>query len=438
MNDKIFNIENAHSTMCWKTWNDLIISLPSKRVKWCCKTTQTTEQQQQATFDEHTLSVDFLTNHPILTQRKKELAGGIQSLDCEYCWANEHKSGDSVRTFYNKNNHSTEWHLLQFPNKARENFDTATRDGTRFIEFELTNRCNMACMYCWEGLSSRWQKEMKNPFPDTEDVIFDKSLEVLTEYYNTHLHNNDRTIISLLGGEPFFTDHIFRFSEDFLYNINDNIPQDKELAVVLTTNLNFSSPKIIERFTEILKHTQNVHWVLQISVEAIGNKSEMIRWGKNWDLFDSTLDKFYTLSKKYPNLTLGYGSAHNSLSIPYIRELYEYIKKKEIQHNYDKYIHFHTNWVDVPSHMGVALVDKSFAPMVDDAIEYFKQNFDNEKRYNTNEHLETLIKIRNIVDSDVSDNDKERAREQFDIVAKRRNINFQDVFPHFDSMINNT
>ena len=32
------NLHNLHNTMCFKTWNDIVISLPQRTVKWCCKT----------------------------------------------------------------------------------------------------------------------------------------------------------------------------------------------------------------------------------------------------------------------------------------------------------------------------------------------------------------------------------------------------------------
>ena len=35
------NVYNLQNTMCFKTWNDIIISLPNRTVKWCCKTQYT-------------------------------------------------------------------------------------------------------------------------------------------------------------------------------------------------------------------------------------------------------------------------------------------------------------------------------------------------------------------------------------------------------------
>ena len=94
-------------------------------------------------------------------------------------------------------------------------------DNFKFIEIELTNKCNMACAYCWAGSSTRWQKEIGQRFPDTDDAMFDKLLVILNDYWLKALKGKHHVNFSLLGGEPFFTDHMYKFIEDFMVNIND-------------------------------------------------------------------------------------------------------------------------------------------------------------------------------------------------------------------------
>ena len=45
------NVHKMKDTMCFRTWNDLIISLPRKRVEWCCKTLVTKQEETATTFD---------------------------------------------------------------------------------------------------------------------------------------------------------------------------------------------------------------------------------------------------------------------------------------------------------------------------------------------------------------------------------------------------
>jgi sulfatase maturation enzyme AslB (radical SAM superfamily) len=91
-------------------------------------------------------------------------------------------------------------------------------------------------MYCWEGSSTRWQKETGKRMPDTEDVLFDKTIELLNEYWDRDLGKQEYVEFSLLGGEPFFTDHMFRFLNDFIKNLNDTKREDQRIRVTVTTN----------------------------------------------------------------------------------------------------------------------------------------------------------------------------------------------------------
>ena len=70
--------------MCYKTWNDITISLPRRTASWCCKTNLTPDQIKETTFDMDILNehgVDFLFNHPILKKRKNDLVNGLRCPD---------------------------------------------------------------------------------------------------------------------------------------------------------------------------------------------------------------------------------------------------------------------------------------------------------------------------------------------------------------------
>ena len=436
MNSISKDTNNSFQTMCWKTWNDIIIDLPAKNVKWCCKTQYTAEQTKELSFDLEILNqqgMDFFINHPILNQRKWDLTGGVKNMDCQLCWKNEENTGSSVRTRYNKQKYDLEWSLLNHPRKSRENHVSYNRDEFNFIEIQLTNKCNMACVYCWEGLSSRWQKEVGNKFKDTEYELFEKVIELLNGYYKDTLCHRETIIFSLLGGEPFFSNHMTDFYEKFLKNVHDVIPHNQKFKVVVTTNLNFNKKKL-EQFKEIVRNTPSITWIMQISAEAIEKRSEYIRWGKNWDIFDSNLDEFYDFSNKQKNMVMGFGSAHNSLSLPYYIEFLKYIKEKEIKYNFKNNIMLHTNWVDTPEHLSIATLPEKYKENLDECINFFQNNFD-DKIYNTSEYLEVLKQMKNIIGSNTNIETKERSFFSFKKLEDRRNISFSDVFPHFSELV---
>ena len=434
------NLHNMKNTMCFKTWNDLIISLPNRTIKWCCKTQTPPEYDEALKFDLDILEeqgLDFFVNHPVLKQRKYDLSGGTRSPDCAGCWKSEDISGESVRTTYN-NQYQPMWkrrfEMSQNHPKKSIQFhqEMQKHDGFNFIELELTNKCNMACVYCWEGLSSRWQKEVGRHHPDTDDKIFDKVIELLKEYWHSSLNHHQKVNFSLLGGEPFFSNHMFKFIEDFVIEINDTKKDFKEVEITVTTNLNFPKSKF-NKFLKLVERTPNITYNMQLSGEAVGKRSEYIRWGLNWDNWMQNIDAFFINSKRLNNLVVGFGCAHNSLSFLYFKEWLELIENKVIEHDFKRPIYMHHNWVDNPFPLSVAMIDSKHLDTIDDIINYYdnmQAKIVPKSRYRS--LLETL---RSHVASDVSDNDKEDAFRYFDTLEQRRNISFSDVFPHFSELI---
>ena len=430
-------MQNIEKTMCWKTWNDLTISLPNKNVKWCCKTSYTKEQLDLITFDTDTLNLDFLINNPVLKKRKSDLSSGIKSKDCEGCWKNEDASGISARTLYeqdistillNQKYKSKYTDEIKFSNAVKDT------DTTSFIELELTNKCNMACVYCWEGLSSRWQKETGNRMPDTDDKIFEKVLEVLNEYWDTKLKDNQVIDISLLGGEPFFTEHMFKFIEEFIMKIDAYTDNPKQkVYLTITTNLNFPQHKLA-RFMNMVRKTPRITYLMQLSGEAVGKRSEFIRWGLDWKKWDDNIALFIEESKTLDNLKIGFGCAHSNLSLPYFKEFLEYLDEKITNLNYEKSIIFHNNWIDSPSHLSPATLDPKFKDTLQESIDYLLNNF-RPKVFQKSRYMNCLNSIKSLIGTDFNETSKQNAFEQFKILEDRRKISFAEHFPHYNELI---
>lgn len=440
------NVHNLKNTMCFKTWIDMIISLPNRTVKWCCKTQTSPEQDAGLKFDLQTLEeqgLDFFINHPQLKKRKYMLSGGERAPECSFCWKSEDASGSSVRTQYNKNFYPIWKQRLasatNHPKKAMLfNQQLQETNIFRFIELELTNKCNMACNYCWEGLSSRWQKEIGRRFEDTDDAIFNKVIELLNEYWSTELANlNPKAGVnfSLLGGEPFFTEHMYKFLEEFVLQIHDDIPEGYKFVVTVTTNMNFPQNKF-DRFIELVKKTPKVIYDMQLSGEAVGRKSELVRWGQDFNKWNENLAQFMNVTKSIDNIYIGFGCAHNSLSLPYFKEFLQNIENIAKQCDFEKTVVFHTNWVDFPSHMAIAMVDRKHLSSIDEMIDYFENDFSLPVR-RKDIYIEVLKTMRNIVDSDVSDEMLEKSHYEFEKLEQRRNISFAEHFPHYSELIKN-
>lgn len=291
----------------------------------------------------------------------------------------------------------------------------------------------MACAYCWEGSSTRWQKETGRRMPDTDDAIFTKVIDILNEYWEGDLGKSDYVNFSLLGGEPFFTNHMYEFLEDFIVNLNNTKRKNQRILVTVTTNLNFPKHKF-DKFIELVRHTPNIEYNMQLSGEAIGKRSEIVRWGLNWDTWDRNLDAFFIEAKQHENLILGFGCAHNSLTYPYFKDYLEYINEKVIKHDFTREIVMHTNWVDNPDHLAVNMIDPSMSNIAQEIIDYFENEFSanvNQK----SKYVNVLYTLKKHVEAIVSDEDKAESYKQFKILEDRRNISFIEHYPHYNDLI---
>ena len=408
-------------TMCYKTWNDIIISLPKKTVSWCCKTNLTEQQTKETTFDLdilNTQGIDFLFNHPILQKRKNNLATGVRCPDCHVCWESEDRASESHRTLYTKTYESKNPGLFAVDTPAT------------FIELELTNKCNQACVYCGPQLSSRWQKELKQRHPDTEDEIFYKVMELFTEYCNTKLTDAPYINISLLGGEPFFTDHMYIFLE---YLSEFHVKTEQEVTVTITTGMAFPEKKFT-KFIELIERTPNIIYIMQLSGEAIDERAELIRWGLNFETWNNNLDMFLTESARLNNLVIGFGCAHNALSLPYFKDYLVYINNKLAEHDYKSDVWFLINYIEEPEHLSVPMLGSHHADAVTEQIEYMENEMTN--LYKKDEYITMLKSLRNqILNANITPEMKNEAAKEFRRLEDRRDISFKSHFPHFDELI---
>jgi organic radical activating enzyme len=435
------NVHNMKNTMCFRTWNDLIISLPRRRVEWCCKTLVTRQEEVSTTFDLETLErwgLDFFINHPVLKRRKHELSGGTRCHHCQVCWKEEDTSGKSARTDY-MDHYDADWikkidKALEHPKSTVDiHRELQNLDRFRFIEIELTNKCNMACMYCWEGASTRWQKETGNRMPDTDDAMFDKVIELLNDYWDGDLGEQEFVEFSLLGGEPFFTDHMFKFLNNFIVNLNDTKRADQRIRVTVTTNLNFPDKKLKE-FFDIVDRTPNIQYMTQLSGEAVGKRSEIIRHGLIWNTWDKNLTAFMEGAKTRDNVIIGFGCAHNSLSYPYFKEFLVYLNDKIQDLNYEKSIYMHANWVNHPQHLSVSMIDPTHTKEAEEILRYWNEEF-TANVYQKERYTDVLSTLVDMVKGEVPDEEKFKAYWAFNKISERRKHNYVEFFPHFNELI---
>lgn len=166
---------------------------------------------------------------------------------CEYCQKIENVGGVSDRQ-----NH------LKIPNLVPPELDSnplAVNVSPRILEIYFNNTCNLACVYCWDGFSSKIEQENRKfgRFDQQGVVIENKSHATnqsdLTQVFWDWMKKNCQTLerLHILGGEPFYQADFYRCFDFFESNPCPKL----ELNVV--SNLIVDSDTDIEKLRKAAK-----------------------------------------------------------------------------------------------------------------------------------------------------------------------------------------
>jgi len=243
---------NNRKNFCSAPWSSLCLE-QTNQTKICC------------------ISKDYITTtdlNSIPTNKKfieirQAFVEDLQHSNCDNCWKVEATDAyqPSMRSTYG-------------PDDFYNNVYRTDDFKLELLDVRWSNYCNLSCVYCGSGYSSKWDDLLGNKqkfkiFPDiTKDML--KNLKVLM----------------LAGGEPL----LIKENHSLLSNLLETNPNCR---IQITTNLT----KLNTPNYELLKKFSNVTVV--VSVEAVREKYEYIRFGANWDEFFSN---FKQVTKDFPTV----------------------------------------------------------------------------------------------------------------------------------------
>lgn len=185
--------------------------------------------------------------------------------ECSMCNRAEKQSGSSQRTFSIRDENFNRG--LEIESYSHYNLES--------IDIRWSNTCNLSCVYCFAGASSKWASILGEHIarPTTEE--HQKFLKYVVE--------NSSTLksINFLGGEPLL--------EKMNIELLDSIPDSNNIGYYVLTNLsvNLNDNKVFEKLLE----RKNVTWA--VSFETIGLRYDYVRHGSSWNLFEENLKTLY-------------------------------------------------------------------------------------------------------------------------------------------------
>lgn len=240
-------------------------------------------------------------NHQI----RKEMMNGEFPTSCNGCYMQEEGrklnfDDISSRLYYAKN---------IGPKINPEVLDNESNFDLKHVDLRWNNRCNQACVYCGPHNSTMWQKEL-----GIKERFEKSNIEKLKKYVFDRVEQLEN--VYLAGGEPMLINENKEFLE-LLYKKNKNV------QIRINTNLSSTKTGVFE----LANKFKNVHWT--ISIEAIKEHYEYIRYGGKWNDFETNLD--FILNNK--NHKVSFNMLFFILNYNHIFDCVDYLLTKGVHHN---------------------------------------------------------------------------------------------------------
>jgi organic radical activating enzyme len=276
---------------------------------------------------------DFETFHntPLkLEDRTKMLAGEWPGRGCEYCKHIEDAGGTSDRMQH-----------LSIPDLTPVELETdlsAIEVTPKIIEVYFDNVCNLSCLYCWDGFSSKIRSEnTKHGRFEQNGVVIDNraqlvdNLPELTQKFWKYLetHRNGVKRFHFLGGEPFYQrqfDYALEWFEKY------PCPQ---LEFNIVSNLNIKHEKFKHYIASIKELVDNQclgRFDLTCSIDCLGAEQEYVRFGSDLELIKQNFE--YAVNEDW--IYLNFNQTLCGLTMKTSADLIDYVNtlrtKRQINH----------------------------------------------------------------------------------------------------------
>lgn len=332
-----------------------------------------------------------LFNHQHKIQVRQQMLDGDKPLECSYCWKS---TGTQDRIL--QSGKSYNWQNRHIK---------STKSIPKYLEVSFSNVCNLGCAYCGPSFSSIWQQEIERqgaypnehhrhfvvPIPQNKPNPYVQAFWQWWPELKEHLHE-----LRITGGEPLLSKHTFYMLQD-VNNINTTV--NTNLAV---------SESILEKFADSAKNIKNL--TIAISGESSGTKAEYARHGLNYEKF---LYNLAAVQNLLPMAKIHIMSTYNCLCVTSFKNFL--IDVKNIAP---------TASLSITRLQNPTFFDHRILPyeLKIDALQYVKQNFNNE----------AYLRLKNIV-NDLESIDLTQQKTKLKMFAqefdRRRKTNFAQTFP---------
>jgi len=312
-------------TLCSAAWSDINIDFGQQLLKHCCRMVPEKFPKK--------ITKDFFNNSVQIQHARNDLLNGIQTPACSSCWKSYENTGTAYRDFKN------EW------KKSKDLNNTITN-----IEITLDNICDMSCTYCEGNCSSRIAQEQK--WKKILNVPENNHLEVFVEWLLDIASKQPYIALSFQGGEVTYSKNFYKFV-DLLLKKEELLATEIIFSILTNCNsLEKNQKKIINLFNTL---PDNWKINLAISNESVGTVTEKIRYGLDWERFQSNFRE-YINHKKIEQVILA--PTPNVFTIKHMHEYFEWALREIRSAN--KKVIIIGNWINGNTTLDIATCNKDY------------------------------------------------------------------------------
>lgn len=170
--------------------------------------------------------------------------------------------------------------------------------------FLISTQCNSRCLTC-----NIWKQ---------------KHQELTLENWKKVFRSLDQSPfwVTISGGEPFLQNHLAEMVVAL-----DQICQP---AIINIPTNSLLPEKIKDRITKILEQVHDAQLVINLSLDGVGSEHDRIRGiPGNFEKVIQNYKNLKKLTKKYSNLTIGFGTVISRFNLQFLKTTFDFVLKME-------------------------------------------------------------------------------------------------------------
>jgi hypothetical protein len=308
-----------------------------------------------------------------ITEIQHDMLENLRPPECNKCWFLEDQNIKSDRQFKNE--------AFDFYKDRDINFifDDCKKGNysQQIVKLYTSNLCDSTCVTCGPSASTAWASLRNIPI----------KLESISTPILNNVNFANVSILTILGGEPFYDKNLFNILHKLLDNNNANC------FVSFVTN---GGVELTKQHVNILSQFKNLS--ICISIDGVGPVFEYLRYPLRWEVLLKNIKLFREISK---HVTVSY--TVSNLNILYYHDTVKWFQEAGLTAN--------TNMVTLPEYFNVNSLPKSVKEQHTELSHFFVK------------HLST------------HDTNFNRAIEELKVQDSLKKIDAKDFIPRFTNLI---